>query len=85
MENKSNIILIIIGTFLSTQFCFARFYDIFFPLRFLFGRHHHYFLEGTLGFSSLIGVVLIGLGLYNIFKENNKPNINQPVNQNDKN
>lgn len=68
MVNKSNIVLIVVGAFLSAQFLFLKSLAFFTP----FHHWHHYkhWLSNSLGFTSLIGIILILMGLYNIYKEN---------------
>jgi hypothetical protein len=68
MVNKNNIILIMIGTFLSAPYTFFKVIGSL-HLPHLFWGHHHWFY-GSLGFTSLVGVILIFMGLYNIYKEN---------------
>ncbi|MBI5403830.1 MAG: hypothetical protein HY959_10560 [Ignavibacteriae bacterium] len=69
MNNKSNIILILIGTLLSAHLPFVKVFTFFIP-HFSFFGHHHHFIDGPSGFTSFVGLILIGLGLYNIYKEN---------------
>lgn len=69
MINKSNIILILIGTLLSAQLPFVKVCTFFIP-HFSFFEHHRHFMNGSPGFTSLVGLILIGLGLYNIYKDN---------------
>lgn len=70
MNNKSNVILIIIGTLLSAQLPFVKVCTFFIPHFSFFGHHHHHLIDGPSGFSSFVGLILIGLGLYNIYKDN---------------
>jgi hypothetical protein len=77
MVNKSNIVLILIGTFFSVQFVFIR------AIGFIGPFHHwhtdHHWISNSLGFTSLLGVFLILLGLYNIYKDNKASNSNNSV------
>ncbi|MCX6165929.1 MAG: hypothetical protein NTU73_13875 [Ignavibacteriae bacterium] len=68
MINKSNIILIVIGAFLSAQFTFFKAFGFIRP--FHHWHWHEHWVSNSLGFTSLIGVILIFLGLYNIYKDN---------------
>lgn len=68
MINKSNIVLIVIGTFMSAQFTFFKIFGSIRPFH-IWYRHEHWF-SNSLGFTSLIGLILIFLGLYNIYKDN---------------
>jgi hypothetical protein len=68
MINKSNITLILIGTFLSAQLPFFKFFGFFVPHHHFFGHSH--WMAGSFGFTTLVGVLLIFLGLYNIYKDN---------------
>lgn len=70
MINKSNIILILVGTLLSAQLPFVKVFTFFVPHFSFFGHHHHHFISGSPGFTSFVGLVLIGIGLYNIYKDN---------------
>jgi hypothetical protein len=75
MINKNNIILIAIGTLLSAPYTFFKVIgNIHFPH--FFGGHHHHLFFGSLGFTSFVGVILVFLGLYNIYKENKKEKSN---------
>ena len=76
MNNKGNIILILVGTLLSAQLPFFKVCTFFVP-HFFFFRHHRHFFDGSLGFTTLVGLVLIGLGLYNIYKENKDKSNNE--------
>jgi hypothetical protein len=74
MNNKNNIILIMIGTFLSAPYSFFKVIgSLHFPLLF---SGHHYWFYGSLGFTSFVGVILIFMGLYNIYKENRREKSN---------
>jgi hypothetical protein len=68
MTSKSNIVLILIGTFLSFQFTFFKVFGFIGP--FHHWHFHRHWISNSLGFTSLIGVILIFLGLYNLYKEN---------------
>lgn len=68
MINKSNIVLVVVGAFLSGQFLFFKSIAFFTP--FNHWHHHKHWVDSSLGFTSLIGIILIFLGLYNIYKEN---------------
>jgi hypothetical protein len=70
MNNKGNIILILVGTLLSAQLPFFKVCTFFVPHFFLFRHNHHHFFNGSLGLTTMVGLVLIGVGLYNIYKEN---------------
>jgi len=84
MINKSNIVLILIGTFLSAQFFFIRAIGFIGPFRH-WNHHHYHWIDNSLGFTSLLGIFLILLGLYNIYKDNKISNNNvQTLNNNEK-
>jgi hypothetical protein len=68
MISKSNIVLVILGAFLSAQFLFFK--SIIFFMPFYHWHHHKHWLNNSLGFTSLVGMILIFLGIYNIYKEN---------------
>jgi hypothetical protein len=74
MINKSNIILIVIGAFLSAQFTFFKVFGFIGP--FHHWHFHRQWISNSLGFTSFVGVILIFLGLYNIYKENRKEKSN---------
>jgi hypothetical protein len=75
MINKNNIILIVLGTFLSAPYTFFKVIGNIHIPHVLWGHHHQWFY-GSLGFTSFVGVILILLGLYNIYKDNNKEKSN---------
>lgn len=68
MISKSNIVLLVLGAFLSAQFLFFKSIVFFTPV--FHWHHHRHWLDGSLGFTSLVGIGLIFLGLYNIYKDN---------------
>jgi|WetSurMetagenome_2_1015567.scaffolds.fasta_scaffold25566_2 hypothetical protein len=83
MINKNNIILIVIGAFLSAQFTFFKVIGFVGP--FHHWHFHRHWISNSLSFTSFVGVILIFLGLYNIYKENKINNNNvQPLNSNEK-
>jgi hypothetical protein len=83
MINKNNIVLIVIGTFLSAQFTFFKVIGFVGP--FHHWHFHRHWISNSLGFTSLIGIILIFMGLYNIYKDNKiSSNSVQPINNDTK-